>query len=120
MARFLNWVSGFLASLPQRLAALWPSRRPKLFHTASVEDFPERLEPFRLYLAGEPGKFWAAAMICPCGCGEIIELNLLPQARPCWKAQEHADGTVTLAPSVWRRKGCRSHFMLTRGRISWF
>ncbi|MGE0288414.1 MAG: DUF6527 family protein [Bradyrhizobium sp.] len=58
-------------------------------------------------------------MMCPCGCGEVIELNLLQQARPCWNAQEHQNGTVSVTPSVWRRKGCRSHFWLRRGRIDW-
>jgi hypothetical protein len=58
-------------------------------------------------------------LICPCGCGEVIELNLLEQARPRWSVQEHPDRTITLAPSVWRQKGCRSHFHLRRGRIDW-
>ena len=48
-----------------------------------------------------------------------IELNLLPQVRPCWSAEEHQDHTVTLTPSVWRQSGCRSHFILRRGRVSW-
>ena len=37
-------------------------------------------------------------MICPCGCGEIIELNLLKQVRPCWRrarAREHLDEIAT-------------------------
>ncbi|WP_436231260.1 DUF6527 family protein [Caballeronia sp. LjRoot29] len=58
-------------------------------------------------------------MICPCGCGEVIELNLLKQARPCWSAEEHPDGTISLVPSVWRQRGCRSHFFLRRGGIEW-
>jgi hypothetical protein len=84
-----------------------------------VEEFPHKLDRATVYLAGENNNLWAAAMICPCGCGDVIELNLLKQARPCWSVREHSDGTLTLAPSVWRQKGCRSHFILRRGRIDW-
>jgi hypothetical protein len=58
-------------------------------------------------------------MICPCGCKEVINLNLLKTVRPRWSVKEHPDRTVTLTPSVWRQKGCRSHFFLRRGRIEW-
>jgi hypothetical protein len=84
-----------------------------------VQEFPDKLDRAMVYLAGEGYNLWAAAMICPCGCGDVIELNLLKRARPCWGVQEHSDGTITLAPSVWRQKGCRSHFILRRGRIDW-
>ena len=30
-----------------------------------------------------------------------------------------SDGSVSLMPSVWRQKGCRSHFFLRHGRIDW-
>ncbi len=122
----MNRITAFLLRLwsvvtyvPRQLVGLWPWGKPKLFHSVRVEEFPDTLEKAKVYLAGEGGSLWAAAMICPCGCGEVIELNLLKQARPCWSAQEHSDGTITLAPSVWRQKGCRSHFLLRRGRINW-
>jgi hypothetical protein len=84
-----------------------------------VEDIPDRLVPANVYLAGEDNNLWAAAMLCPCGCKDVIELNLLTQARPSWKVQQHSDGTVSLAPSVWRQKGCGSHFFVRQGRIDW-
>ena len=84
-----------------------------------VDDLPDVLKSGTVYLAGDEGHLWAAAMACPCGCRERIELNLLPQARPCWTAQRHADGTVTLMPSVWRQKGCKSLVFVRNGRIDW-
>jgi len=36
-------------------------------------------------------------MICPCGCGDKIELNLMKATRPCWTAEQHPDGLVTAA-----------------------
>jgi hypothetical protein len=108
-------VTGFAG----RLATLWPWRKPQLIRGIRVEEFPDKLGRATLYLAGEGANLWAAAMICPCGCGDVIELNLLKEARPFWRVQEDADGTITLHPSVWRQKGCRSHFILRRGRIVW-
>ena len=84
-----------------------------------VEEFPRKLKPFTLYVAGEQQHFLAAAMLCPCGCGDAIELNLLQQASPQWKIRLHPNGSVSLIPSVWRSKGCRSHFWLWNSRIEW-
>lgn len=113
------WVWGIISFLPRWLLAHWPLGTPRLFRSVRVDEFPETLDPLKLYLAGEGEHLWAAAMICPCGCKEVIELNLLTKVRPCWSVQEHANGLVSLAPSVWRQKGCRSHFFLRHGRIDW-
>ncbi len=116
---FFNRLWAGVAFVPRRLAAYLPWRKPRVFRAARVEEFPDTLRNATVYLAGEGDNLWAASMICPCGCGEVIELNLLKQARPCWSAQEHPDGTITLMPSVWRQKGCRSHFFVRRGQIDW-
>lgn len=108
-----------------RLRRLWlrfwrwlrPGTAP--WATAFVEDLPDSPGRRTVYIAGEGGHLWSAAMLCPCGCSETIRLNLLRQARPCWAVDEHADGTVTFEPSIWRRMGCRSHFFFRRGRIEW-
>lgn len=85
----------------------------------NVDELPEKPRPFTVYLAGEGENLWAAALICPCGCKELIELNLLPQIRPRWIASRHQDGTASLSPSVWRKKNCLSHFILQHGQIRW-
>ncbi len=116
---FFLWLWAVVTFVPRLLIALWPKPKPKLFRGIRVEDFPDQLEQAKVYLAGEGDNLWAASMICPCGCGDVIELNLLKQARPCWTAQEHPDGTVSLSPSVWRQKGCGSHFVVRHGLIDW-
>jgi hypothetical protein len=119
IGEFFRWLWAAVTYVLRGIAAHRPLRKRILFHFVRVEEFPDKLDHARVYLAGEGDNLWAAAMICPCGCGDVIELNLLKQARPCWSVQEHSDGTVTLAPSVWRQKGCRSHFLLRHGRIDW-
>ena len=119
IAAFFVWLWAVVTFVLRRLASLLPWRKPKLFRGVRVEELPDKLEPLKIYLAGEGDDLWAAALICPCGCGEVIELNLLKKARPCWSVREYSDGTVSLKPSIWRQKGCRSHFIVRAGRIDW-
>jgi len=96
-----------------------PRRVGPRIHIERVEDFPNRLKAATLYVAGEEPYAWGAAMLCPCGCADVIELNLLAQASPCWSVRKNRDGSITLVPSVWRTKGCRSHFLIRGSRIDW-
>lgn len=84
-----------------------------------VTDLPEELRPKTVYVVAEGGHDWFAAMVCPCGCGAILHLNLVEGMRPRWRVREHWDGTVTLYPSVWRQVGCCRHFILRCGRMHW-
>lgn len=90
-----------------------------IYITESVGDIPDRTANRILYHVGEGGYTWYAVMRCPCGCGELLQLNTTPGARPRWDVNVHDDGTVTLYPSVWRKVGCRSHFFLRNGKIIW-
>jgi hypothetical protein len=84
-----------------------------------VEDFPDTLMPLQIYVAGERGNYWGAALLCPCGCEETIQLNLLKDVRPCWHIDELPDGSISIMPSIWRQKGCKSHFFVRDGQIEW-
>ena len=98
-------------------AKFWNKPIPLIINHAG--ELPDSLEKKYLYLIGENDYLWIAALICPCGCGETIQLNLLSEAKPCWKIQNKYNGTITLVPSVWRKKGCRSHFLIKNGVIIW-
>jgi hypothetical protein len=99
-------------------ARLWRGE-PVGYPFTPCNDLPDQLKPGVLYVAGENGHYWAAALKCPCGCGDDIQLNLMPQARPCWSVTRESQGSATVEPSIWRSQGCRSHFWLRRGGIEW-
>ena len=65
--------------------------------------------------AGE--KAYYAMFKCPCGCGEDIYLNLIPDTRPCWLYNLHDDQSVSLQPSINRQVGCKSHFWMRAGNV---
>lgn len=110
-----------LISSLQWLRRLWTGLRGRKgrIPCLRVEDLPENLDSNIFYIVFDSGRPWHASMSCPCGCGEAIHLNLLPDERPRWQIQEHLDGTASATPSIWRTQGCRSHFWLQRGRIMW-
>lgn len=96
---------------------LWGTPVP--LKTIHLDELPDKFNGDVIYLIGEKSYLWSAALLCPCGCESFIRLNLLPDAEPCWRVNEHADGTVSLAPSIWSRRGCGSHYFLRRGIIRW-
>ena len=89
------------------------------FATEVLDDLPDVLTARRIYMIGDESRPWAAALVCPCGCGATIQLSLIADDSPSWRAKRHFSGSVTLHPSIWRKRGCRSHFFLRRGRIVW-
>jgi hypothetical protein len=57
---------------------------------------------------------------CPCGCGEILSINLDSRAGPAWRLYRSEKAGASVFPSVWRDSGCGSHFIIWRDRILLF
>lgn len=92
---------------------------PRSYRTVFMEELPDKLETRAIYILGEGEYTWSASMVCPCGCGETLHMSLHKEGRPRWELLRHSDGTVSLKPSIWRKKGCRSHFFFQRGQVRW-
>lgn len=102
------WIRGFFG------------RGPRPHRTVVLAELPKQLRAGDVYLIGENGHFWSVALLCPCRCGELIQLNLIIGTRPLWTFELEAKSQgITLRPSVWRTEGCRSHFYLRRGLVEW-
>lgn len=84
-----------------------------------VEDIPDILEQNRLYLVGSIASPWSAAMLCPCGCRELIQISLILEDDPRWSLTYDVVGSASLHPSIWRIKGCHSHFFVRSNEIIW-
>lgn len=54
--------------------------------------------------------------LCPCGCGKIISVNLMPEAGKAWRVAFEPKLGLSLWPSVWLTTGCRSHFILRHNK----
>lgn len=91
--------------------------RPYQTRFLSDDDFPKSLRKKTIYIVQENGYLWHASMLCPCECGETLYMNLIPDERPFWRLVKHQNGTVSLHPSVWRKKGCLTHFWFQKGQV---
>ena len=90
------------------------------YRTIVTEDIlPTTLNKRTLYIVEDEGLEEQAAMLCPCGCRRVLQMNLLPDERPCWRVTRHKNGSASLYPSVWRKKDCNSHFWFKEGRVNW-
>lgn len=49
---------------------------------------------------------------CPCGCQEILRINLIPGTRRAWRLKIDLANRASLYPSVDLMAGCRTHFVL--------
>jgi Family of unknown function (DUF6527) len=114
-----NWVY----RLFEPLGRWWRQRRRRRVFAGvacldSSVDPASELAAGKLVLVGPTAKPKWLRMACPCGCGEIIALNLMTSHYPRWSAQIHEDGTLTAAPSVDSEK-CGSHFWIRHNNIQW-
>ncbi|WP_350310259.1 DUF6527 family protein [Pseudomonas aeruginosa] len=71
---------------------------------------PAHIRPNQLIHLVDDGESWSAGFLCPCGCGDVLEVALIKGARQRWSLSVDGKGRPTLYPSIWRTTGCRSHF----------
>ena len=108
-----------LNSIQGILGWMWSFFPWSRWKVAYVEDAPDAPHNGRVFIVGGREHPFQAVLACPCRCGCPIWLDLVPGRGHHWTAKADSKGVVTLAPSVWRTDGCRSHFVLRRGRVEW-
>lgn len=74
------------------------------------------LKPGLLVLVIPDKRPKSVKFICPCGCGEIISVNLMPETGKAWSISYDRKLGLSLWPSVWLTSGCRSHFILRNNK----
>lgn len=110
-------MTGWLNAVFGRLAAWW--RKDLKVVRGEGDSLPQQIERGTLVHMVDAGKSWSVGFYCPCGCGDVIELLLLPNLDPHWTLSVDTLGRPSLYPSVWRTTGCKSHFWLKNGRPVW-
>ena len=83
------------------------------------DSLPKKMPIRTIVVAIESDETWCVGLKCPCGCGYIIELPIIEEAKPRWDISLNSKGKITLHPSVFLKRGCKSHFWIKSGRIIW-
>ena len=82
-----------------------------------VKDLPFEIQKNRILIVADGYQPDSLVFKCPCGCNSIIQLNLLVDAKPCWKYFITKSGNISVSPSINRRFGCKCHFFIREGRF---
>jgi hypothetical protein len=109
VGRARRWLIAKLRPIPSGIALSY----------VEGDGIPAVIPAGTLVVAREDGELWSAGMLCPCGCGRVIELMLLPDVKPRWDLAVDRRSRPSLSPSVWAIGGCRSHFWLRSGQVHW-
>jgi hypothetical protein len=80
---------------------------------ALLADHPDQIVVLRR------GQARAVLFMCPDGCGDLLTINVDPEAGRAWRLREESDRNLTLMPSVWRTSGCNAHFVVWRSQVWW-
>ena len=89
------------------------------FKIVFCDEYPERIDTDIIYIMGEGRFFWSIILKCPCGCGDIMQLNLHKDTHPYWNIKFHISGAISISPSIWKKDGCRAHFYIKRSNLIW-
>lgn len=82
-----------------------------------VDEFPSRFSDGVIYIERTLVSAHTIAFKCPCGCNDVIYLNLLKDASPRWSYRRNWLGQISVNPSILRLTGCKSHFFVRKNRI---
>ena len=80
---------------------------------------PDILKTNIVYVVGEKSFVKWAYLKCPCGCNDSIMLSLNKNIYPSWSVKQDKLGRATISPSVNKLEGCKSHFLIKKGRLIW-
>lgn len=82
--------------------------------TNILADIKLDVKPGKIYLVGPLSEKWVAMLLCPCGCGEGLSLNLVFNTMPKWVVDEEA---CTITPAIETPGPCKTRFQITQGRV---
>jgi hypothetical protein len=92
----------------------------KTYSIEEIESLDEvKVVPNILYIERRGERDRWLHLSCPCGCGELLSVNLMTSVSPHWLISRNRDQTLTVSPSLYRMDGCRSHFFVRSSRIQW-
>jgi len=91
---------------------------PSIFHYKFISDIPYLLKRNQIYIIQDGNEPDTIVFKCPCGCKNIIHLNLLSDCSPQWSFTLKKK-KISIYPSIATKRGCKSHFWVIKSKIIW-
>ena len=106
MKRLINWIVSLIS-------------KRKSLQFNFVKEFPKVINNNNVYIECNLGhnEYWYAKFKCPCGCGDVLTLNLMGEDPPYWTLIE--GNRYSFTPSIRRKLKCKSHFWIVNSQIKW-
>ena len=101
-----------------RILFNWIYRISGNYYFTEYSELPNKIEKKEIGIADNFKNNWVLIIQCPCGCGDLIYLNTLKAETPYWEVRHSIKG-ISIYPSVWRTKKCKSHFWIKNGKLKW-
>ncbi|WP_221445042.1 DUF6527 family protein [Pseudomonas fluvialis] len=95
-----------------------PSPRFTL-RTVERHPAPNEISADELVLVKSGGQEKWACFICPCGCGNRMQLSLNPKVRPNWRVLSDWLNRPTIHPSIRQLNACWGHYWIRSGEVDW-
>lgn len=85
-----------------------------------VPEIPNDLRKMTVYVEhnSKTKENYYAYLRCPCGCKDVLTLNLMDDVSPVWTIIEK-NPDFSIKPSIWRKGSCKSHFWIKSNKIIW-
>lgn len=83
----------------------------KSIELIEVEFIPDHIDDGKFYYSK---KYKTSSHLCPCGCGQHFSVPIKDGE---WSIQNN--NPLTVNPSFFHRIGCRSHYVITEGVITY-
>lgn len=112
-----------LSAIARRLRGWFRKQSPAKTYSAvvsveSMTDVPDELGN-DVVVVERGGIFRWALLMCPCGCGDRLTVNLMRTVRPYWRLSLKGS-KASLSPSIWvSEEKCGSHFWLIKNGVFW-
>lgn len=113
--------SWFTTSSGETVTAAGRAERPSInlsYFDSRADAMRAALAPRVLAVHRTEGKEKWAFLLCPCGCGQQLTLNLMSSHRPVWQLAVRGGKTPSLFPSI-DSTSCGAHFWLRDGQVMW-
>lgn len=109
-----------LDRLRARFSRLWRDHQRSNAFRIVVDATSMSAEPARreLLVVGSQDKPKWVKFRCPCGCGEVLALNLMQSHFPRWAIARDDANRLTVSPSV-HSTTCGAHFFVRSNRVEW-